>query len=344
MFNQKIPNVPDERELTETKKKFSIIGFALASALVLTMGFQFGVQYLLPGLKLTGITGTMVCTAFMCLVAFPIGMFILSRAGKGETKFGQRRGFAVWAALLGVLVEVSIAGDLISSFFSGGATDSEPLSFEAWYEILLYIVIVGIISPVFEELFFRKYLTGILGTWGYVPAMIISALFYAVFRTDLLTALIAFVVGAVYSYTYLTTGKIRYPIFMHVFINLFFIVVPELSYSLLASGEEMQAFEEAFVAWGTSGYAEYEALAEVLTETPGILAGYFITSFVSLLELGLAVAGVVVLLFFKRKMKMEDGTKKLDPKYVGDTVFLAPGIITFIVIAIAMTAVNVYLN
>ena len=56
------------------------------------------------------------------------------------------------------------------------------------------------------------------------------------------------------------------------------------------------------------------------------------------LVFGLAIAGVIVAIRMWRKLSFKAAERKIERKYLGDTVFLAPGVLAFIVVMLVMMA------
>ena len=77
-----------------------------------------------------------------------------------------------------------------------------------------------ILAPILEELVFRKLLLDRVRHWGDRLSILISALFFACYHTNLFQFFYAFAVGALLAYLALRTGTIRYSILLHGLINL----------------------------------------------------------------------------------------------------------------------------
>lgn len=77
-----------------------------------------------------------------------------------------------------------------------------------------------ILAPILEELVFRKLLLDRVRHWGDRLSILISALFFACYHTNLFQFFYAFAVGALFAYLTLRTGTVRYSILLHGLINL----------------------------------------------------------------------------------------------------------------------------
>ncbi len=83
--------------------------------------------------------------------------------------------------------------------------------------VLIYSVVI---APVVEELIFRKLLISKTIRYGQFVSVLLSALFFSLFHGNLYQIFYAFVLGGIFAYTYVKTGKIIYTIIMHFTINL----------------------------------------------------------------------------------------------------------------------------
>ena len=85
----------------------------------------------------------------------------------------------------------------------------------------ILLVCVVIISPVFEELLFRKVLLEELLPYGKVTAILISSMLFGLLHANLEQFLYTIFMGIVCANIVLITGKVRYAIYLHMAFNLF---------------------------------------------------------------------------------------------------------------------------
>ncbi len=85
--------------------------------------------------------------------------------------------------------------------------------------IPFYIISFCIIAPVFEELIFRKLLLEHLLPFGEIPAICISAAAFGLFHMNLYQLFYTTVMGLIFAWVVLKTGKVRYSIILHAFAN-----------------------------------------------------------------------------------------------------------------------------
>ena len=82
---------------------------------------------------------------------------------------------------------------------------------------MLFAVILG---PLFEETVFRKFLIDRTKRFGGRTAVILSAVAFGLFHGNLNQFFYAAMLGLVFGYVYLNTGKLRYSVVLHMLINL----------------------------------------------------------------------------------------------------------------------------
>ena len=87
-------------------------------------------------------------------------------------------------------------------------------------DILLNLIIISIIGPIFEELLFRKLLIDRTIKYGAKISIILSATLFGLMHGNLNQFFYAFLLGGFFSYIYIKTGKIIYPILLHICLNL----------------------------------------------------------------------------------------------------------------------------
>lgn len=95
----------------------------------------------------------------------------------------------------------------------------------------LYLVLTTVIfAPICEEYIFRRLLLDRLLFLGDWTALLLSSLFFGLFHTNLYQFLYATVVGMVLGYIRIITGRMRWNVLLHMFINLFCGVLPNYLY------------------------------------------------------------------------------------------------------------------
>lgn len=162
----------------------------------------------------------------MYLVAMPISLMIF-RLCESDTPKEKTMAFPVWLGLLAICFALTYAGNLIGSIvnliisvLSGQPVINELASMTSASPFWVNLLFVGILAPIMEEIFYRKLLIDRWRHFGDVPAILLSALVFGLIHGNFSQFFYAAVVGALFGYVYLKTGKIRYTIFLHMAINL----------------------------------------------------------------------------------------------------------------------------
>ena len=142
--------------------------------------------------------------------------------------------------------------------------------------ILVFVVIVG---PIMEELLFRKALTDALYPFGETACICLGALIFGLIHGNFYQFFYAFLVGALLTLIYCRTGKLRYTIFLHMFLNFQgSIIAPKIisliDITLLSEGKVVELFTQN--PWGTLVYIGYTIflLAFNLLGTVLLILGY----------------------------------------------------------------------
>lgn len=158
-------------------------------------------------------------------IAIFIGGLILRPASKcvpEKQPFSAGR----FIKLLMVCFAVAIVGNIVGILFlavwnaitgsSVGNTVSELIADENPWMMLLT---VGILAPVLEELFFRKWLIDRTRQYGEKICIILSASMFALFHMNFSQFFYAFAVGLILAYIYCRSGKIWIPMLLHAIFN-----------------------------------------------------------------------------------------------------------------------------
>ncbi len=228
---QTVYQMPEKRD-----KYLSGVFFALVYSLIGGLAIVFGVQLLILYKIPEMIDNSWVAVGMSIFeTALSMLLFVLFLPASDKTKhpvtaklsFKATIRFCIISA--GIMFAGAFAGSVFSVFFAM-ATGIEPLNaveeLVANLDFLTMIVGVVIIAPVFEELFFRKYLVDALARYGTVFCCVVSGITFGLFHGNFYQFFYAFGLGMLLAYIYCVYGKIRYPIILHSVINFFGSVFP----------------------------------------------------------------------------------------------------------------------
>ena len=160
------------------------------------------------------------------LVGFPVLWWIL-RGVPAEKPAEEKVGVGKWICYLlmsaGLCGIGMVVGVIVHSVFTlpfGASNSSAVAELISGSNIWLRILVVGIGAPVFEELIFRKLLIDRVKKHGELLAILTSGLFFGLFHGNFSQFFYAFLLGCLFAYVYVRSGRIRYTILLHMAINM----------------------------------------------------------------------------------------------------------------------------
>lgn len=168
---------------------------------------------------------------------------------------------------------------------------------------------LAVASPIMEEFIFRRCVIDRLAPYGEKAAILMSALLFGLFHGSLNQLCYAFLLGLVFGYVYIRTGKLRYTIMLHIGINsLSTVLLP----GLLTVAENAMPDAPLYTV----------PISSVLTN-PGVMGLVVYMVLIILLSL----LGSVLFFLGVRQRRVDADT------VTAKTVFSAAGIVTFIAIS-----------
>ena len=334
-FNDQNQNEISNIEVKIHKKLFSSLSFAFLAYILLTQGLAvIGVlltQRLFPEYIDSGNYLMWLNAIVQYAIAFPILLLIVKRIPKNAPKKENIGASSIFGYLLvgmlfmyvGTVISQGILTNL-ENIFGSSIEDSltEMLTGGDWYISLLF---VGILAPIVEELMFRKIFIDRLTPYGSAVAILFPSLIFGLFHGNLYQFFYAFALGMIFSYIYLRTGKIIYPILLHTFINIFCGVIPSVLMTTLDYDELLTLVESG---------ADVRPFV-INNFLPLMLLGLYETIY-----FGLIVAGLVVFIRSVKRVRLEKGRVRLPASRVADVIFFNPGAIALITACIIIIALN----
>ncbi len=126
----------------------------------------------------------------------------------------------------------NMIGSLITLFFStilNSSGDAAIVQLATSESIPMKILVMVICAPVFEELLCRKYVIDKTIQYGERNSILLSGLLFGLFHGNFTQFFYAYLLGIVFAYVYVRTGKLRYSIILHMMINFMgSIIAPEI--------------------------------------------------------------------------------------------------------------------
>ena len=269
------------------------------------------------------------------LLAMPAAVLIMGRSTVIETrKFDMRPGmfFKLLLMCFPLIWLGGVIGNMLSMLLSDGqATDSvSELAMQLNVWNVVFLVVVG---PVFEEWLFRKQLIDRIRKYGEKTAIVFSALAFGLFHMNLFQFFYAFALGLMFGYVYMRTSKLRYSVAMHMIVNfnggvlapwvLSRVDLEQLDKMASSAGQGNEAAMVQWIASNGTGLA--------------IMLVYF------LLYGAVMIAGLVLLARNFKRFEFYTAPEELPRGMRARTAFGNVGVITFIVVTVILTAINLLL-
>ncbi|MBE6553382.1 MAG: CPBP family intramembrane metalloprotease [Ruminococcaceae bacterium] len=162
----------------------------------------------------------------MYLVGMPLSLIVFGFSFPEPPK-PKRIAFPVFLGLIAICFSLTIVGNIVSNVINTlleAITGKPPvndlaeltLNTPLWANLLF----VGILAPVLEEIFFRKLVIDRWRQFGELPAILLSGLLFGLIHGNVSQVFYAAMIGMVFGYIYLRTGRLRYTIALHMIINM----------------------------------------------------------------------------------------------------------------------------
>lgn len=210
------------------KRDYSRLGWALLVMAAVAVGAQYLLSFLFDFLAeiFRGLSDASwplwIMTFFpIYLAAMPAAFALLRRIPAEEVapvKMPLKRFAVLMFISFPILYGGNIIGTLLSLILSGGTAENALLDYV--YDSPLFTAIIAVlVAPFLEEFIFRRQIIDRLGRYGEIPAILVSALSFALFHMNLFQFFYAFGLGILLAYVYTRTRMLRYPVALHMIIN-----------------------------------------------------------------------------------------------------------------------------
>lgn len=287
-------------DITTTQKAFSKIGwiYAIFSAAITVLQLIIvNVVYLINPEALTMEVQILLSTGILYI----LGMLILPigfRKAQVPVTALQKKHMTIGAffkALFmsySLLIITNLIGTLITTMIGilKGSPIINPVEEIALNMNLPFLILFTVIgAPIFEELFFRKFLVDRTAQYGEGVSVVISGLMFGMFHGNLSQFPYAFTLGAFFAYIYIRTGKIGYTILIHAFINF----VGSIVGSLILKNIDLSVYE------GILSSTSIEELFAALTMEN--ITGLFILLVYEMVIMTVVVIGIILWILEFRK-------------------------------------------
>lgn len=315
-----------------TKLCFAFLSFLLISQLLSLLAGDLLYSYA-PDLLNSSEFVLILSSTIQYLIAFPILCLVLRKIPKREPVKNELglKSFLKYAAASIFIVYI---GNYISSMIMmnlenalGTTPENSVSAILDNTSVILTSLLVGIIGPIVEELMFRKLFIDRLTPYGDGIAILLPSLVFGLFHGNLYQFFYAFLLGAMFSYIYLRTGKIIYSTVLHVFINLFCGVLPSAIFGMFDYEEFLELMLEGTI---TDAYINANMLPIIL------LAVY---EFIMLAMVGI---GIFVCTRNLRNVRLNKGEVRFPKGAAAEIVFFNAGAISLITISLLLIAYSTF--
>lgn len=312
---------PEPVDLKKAQKVFSRLGFAAMLVFALGSAGQLLFSSLTPEPLKESWWYIWVATFVpMYFIAIPAAGLLIRAVpvcrAEGERletgRFLRLIPICVFMMLLGNYMGIGV--NLLLERISGSPTVNPVETYAAQDSLWMRILFMAVLAPLMEELLFRRWFIDRMRIYGERLSVVTTALMFALFHGNFSQFFYAFTLGLVFGYVYLRTGRLRYTIALHAFINFIgSILAPTL---LAKAGDSVGAVTPWQVA-----YALYAGLL--------LLAG---------------AAGLVLLLLRAREIRFEPAEKELPRGSRFRTAWLNPGMglmtVVFLIVIVIVSIWN----
>jgi membrane protease YdiL (CAAX protease family) len=215
--------------MNPTQKFFSKIGFNYLIFGICTIVFQIIITIILSKTNPTLVSDINIITSISSLcnyiLPFPILYWLMKKLESNnlEKHDSNTKTFITYIGITLTLMWIgNLIGLLITNLLSGAIQNdiANPVqnlinSTNIWLNLLL----ISIIAPICEEIIFRKLIIDRTIKYGANVSIVLSAVIFALFHGNLNQFFYALLIGGFFSYIYIKTGKIVYPIILHIIVN-----------------------------------------------------------------------------------------------------------------------------
>lgn len=217
-------------DLRQERKYFSRIGWMLVCSILVTGIFQMWIAMLYGATLYQWISvGTVMAVMLVgqYVIVIPVCYVMtmdIPRVSLGGEPVTVGRFFKWFAAGCAVSLVGSVLGSLVHELVYALLVQapSDPLSpvLDSMNPMVAFLC-VCLIGPIMEELVFRHFITGCLARYGEKTAIMTSALLFGLFHGNFQQFFYAFGLGVILGYIYIRTGRLRWPIFLHMAFNIY---------------------------------------------------------------------------------------------------------------------------
>ncbi|WP_407415928.1 CPBP family intramembrane glutamic endopeptidase [Methanobrevibacter sp.] len=217
--------------MNEHKKIFSKIGFnylLLALIPIILQIVIINILALWDGTLIKNINvQTIISAVTNYIIILPIFILLMKRIESSDIskeRLGIKK-FITYICIAMTLMWIgNIIGMIITTIIGNTVANDVVNPIEKLIQnssIYINLLVISILAPIFEEIFFRKLLIDRTIKYGAKLSILLSALLFALFHGNLSQFFYAFLLGGFFAYIYIKTGNVIYSIICHAIVNLY---------------------------------------------------------------------------------------------------------------------------
>lgn len=312
--------------MRENKKQFSKLGFFFLLGVVFMKLMQKGASCLVSEFRPEWIEdpnmNMLLSIALQYLIGMPVLILLIKRIPAEKVKTNTMKIGHFFIALMmafALAIVSNIAGNIFTAIvglFRGQMVKNVALELGANTSLLLNFVFMVLCAPIYEEYIFRKLVVDRTIRFGQGVAIVVSGLMFGLAHGNLNQFAYAFTVGMFFAFIYVKTGKMRYSVAMHVIFNF-------LSGVLLTGAMRYMNFD-AYTKAALAGDVPL-AMQTIMDALPAWIV-MFVLVFA---EYAAGIAGLVLLIVYRKKFRIEPGEITIPRKERFATIILNVGMILY---------------
>lgn len=318
------------------RAKFAYSASLGAIALYMILGEVLGMVFITIAKQLLGVTNLHDSLAYllnfipMYFIAFPIMMLVGKNIEKSPPeKHSVKPGQFVLLLIMcfAILVAGAVFGNIVNLMLGtlfGFKIDSSKLTEGIMGEgatVLSIFAVLG--APVIEEMICRKFLIDRVRKYGNGLAILVSGIVFGLIHGNFSQCFFAAGIGIFFGFIYVRTGKIQYTIALHMIINFIGSVI---------SGAILRNIDY-------NGFLEFldnPDLKKLLDMASDLIPLLVFEAF----EYSLAIAGLVLLIVFRKKFTLPPAEAPLAKGQRVQAVLCNYGSIVLICLCIALFVIT----
>lgn len=316
------------------KAIFNRLGLAMFVYLVLWVGLQLVLATIIPAVAPNALEREwvywLVAMGPMYFVALPIAVKLLKKLPTRqlyENKLHKGHFVQIYLMTVALMLIGNIIGMILTKILTivTGVDFAVSITESIFdYKLIWVLLITVIIAPIVEEYLFRKVLIDRLIVFGDGTAILVSALMFGLTHGNLTQLFYAFLIGLMFGFVYVRTGKVKYSIGLHMLFNFLGGFVP----AAFMKKMDIFALEESLMQ------GDFTAVFDRIGSLLGLI-GYEMAIW------GCGIAGFVLLIVNRKKFRLNQGELQLTKGEVAKQFFTTPGMWLWIIATVALFVINV---